>query len=177
MAFKVSRGKGNDPTAVVGRRLIAWLLDNLFTAILVLLIHRGSATITTENDGWAINPNVIWTITILMLLNQVVLTMTTGFSLGKAVTGLRVVRRIDGGLPGFRGAAGRTLPWVIPLPFIPIIETGLMVFSRGHRRIGDRLGGTLVVDRGWAGEPIDVALFDPKPDPGSSEPKGPIIDD
>ena len=176
MGFKVSKRKGNDPTAVVGRRLIAWLLDNLFTAILVLLIHRGNATITTENDGWAINPNVIWTVTILMLLNQVVLTMATGFSLGKAVTGLRVVRRTDGSLPGFRGAAGRTLPWVIPIPFIPIIETGLMVFSRDHRRIGDRLGGTLVVDRGWAGGPINVASLEPEPDPGPSEPMGPIID-
>ena len=57
--------------------------------------------------------------------------MATGFSLGKAVTGLRVVNRYDGGLPGFRGAAGRTLPWVVPIPFIPIIEAGLVLGQQG----------------------------------------------
>jgi len=172
----------DDPTAVVGRRMVAWLLDNLFTAILVLLIHRGDAAYTADDGGLAINPDVIWTVTILMVLNQVALTMATGFSLGKAVTGLRVVRRTDGGLPGFRGAAGRTLPWVVPIPFIPIAETGLMVASKGHRRIGDRLGGTLVVDRGWIGEPVHVPGLDPEPG-GTSDGRpdddlstGPIVD-
>lgn len=145
--------KAVDPTSVIGRRIVAWLLDNLLMAIVVLLIHRGDLAFETES-GLSINPAVIWTVTVLMVLNHVALTMTTGFSLGKAVTGLRVVRQSDGGLPGFRGAAGRTLPWIIPLPFIPIVEAGLMLVSRGHRRIGDRLGRTVVVDRGWIGEEI-----------------------
>ena len=155
---------GIDPTAVVGRRIIAWLLDNLFMAIVVLLVHRGDVAFNTD-DGLSINPSVIWTITVLMVLNHVALTMSTGFSVGKAVTGLRVVRLIDGGLPGFRGAAGRTLPWIIPVPFIPMVEAGLMLASRGHRRFGDRLGGTVVVDRGWVGEPIPVPGLDPDPEP------------
>ncbi len=142
-----------DPTAVIGRRIVAWLLDNLLMAIVVLVIHRGDLAFEAEN-GLSINPSVIWTVTVLVVLNHVALTMTTGFSAGKAVTGLRVVRQSDGELPGFRGAAGRTLPWIIPLPFIPIVEAGLMLMSRGHRRIGDRLGGTVVVDRGWVGEQI-----------------------
>lgn len=160
---------GHDPTAVVGRRIIAWLLDSLFTAILVLLVHRGNAAFTTEAGGLAINPEVIWTITIITVINHVALTMKTGFSLGKAVTGLRVVRRIDGGRPGLRSAVGRTLPWLIPIPFVPIIEAGLLLGSRGHRRIGDRIGGTVVVDRGWQGEPIEV--------PGLNFPKGGTIGD
>jgi len=35
--------------------------------------------------------------------------------------------------------------------------------SRGHRRIGDRIGGTLVVDRGWVGEPVFVPGLDQVP--------------
>ena len=163
--FRTSRDI--DPTAVVGRRIIAWLLDNLFMAIVVLVVHRGDVAFNT-GDGLSINPSVIWTLTALMVLNHVALTMTTGFSAGKAVTGLRVVRRIDGGLPGFRGAAGRTLPWIVPVPFIPLVEAGMMVTSRGHRRIGDRLGGTVVVDRGWVGEPILI----PSPD----DPQEPLED-
>jgi len=155
---------GPDPTAVSGRRLAAWLLDNLFMAIIILLVHRGDAVLTNDAGlPTSINPTIIWTATVLMVLNQVVLTMVTGFSLGKAVTGLRVVNRRDGGLPGFRGAAGRTLPWVIPVPFIPLVEMGLVLTSRGHRRIGDRIGGTLVVDRGWVGEPVFVPGLDQVP--------------
>ena len=120
------RSPGIDPTAVIGRRIISWLLDNLFMAIVVLLVHRGDVAFNSD-DGLSINPSVIWTVTVLMVLNHVALTMSTGFSVGKAVTGLRVVRRIDGGLPGFRGAAGRTLPWIIPVPFIPVIEAGMML--------------------------------------------------
>ena len=44
----------------------------------------------------------------------------------------------------------------------------MMVTSRGHRRIGDRLGGTVVVDRGWVGEPILI----PSPD----DPQEPLED-
>ena len=155
---------GPDPTAVSGRRLAAWLLDNLFMAIAILLVHRGDTVLTNEAGvPTSINPTIIWTATVLMVLNQVALTMVTGFSLGKAVTGLRVVNRRDGGLPGFRGAAGRTLPWVIPVPFIPLVEMGLVLTSRGHRRIGDRIGGTLVVDRGWIGEPVFVPGLDQVP--------------
>ena len=155
---------GLDPTAVSGRRLAAWLLDNLFMAIVILLVHRGDTVLTNEAGvPTSINPTIIWTATVLMVLNQVALTMVTGFSLGKAVTGLRVVNRRDGGLPGFLGAAGRTLPWVIPVPFIPLVEMGLVLTSRGHRRIGDRIGGTLVVDRGWIGEPVFVPGLDQVP--------------
>ena len=153
------RGGGaatDDPTAVAGRRFVAWILDSLFMAIVILLVHRGGVAYLDNAGNLTIDPSVIWTATVLMVLNQVVLTMATGFSLGKAVTGLRVVNRYDGGLPGFRGAAGRTLPWVVPIPFIPIIEAGLILGSRGHRRIGDRIGATLVVDRGWSGQPFFV---------------------
>ena len=73
--------QGIDPTAVVGRRIIAWLLDNLFMAIVVLVVHRGDVAFNT-GDGLSINPSVIWTLTALMVLNHVALTMTTGFSAG-----------------------------------------------------------------------------------------------
>ena len=160
------RGGGattNDPTAVARRRFVAWILDSLFMAIIILVIHRSGVAFLDEAGNLAINPSVIWTATLLMVLNQVGLTMATGFSLGKAVAGLRVVNRYDGGLPGFRGAAGRTLPWVVPIPFIPFIEAGLILASTGHRRIGDRIGATLVVDRGWAGQPFFVPGLDEVP--------------
>ena len=83
------RGGGattNDPTAVASRRFVAWILDSLFMAIIILVIHRSGVAFLDEAGNLTINPSVIGTATLLMVLNQVGLTMATGFSLGKAVT-------------------------------------------------------------------------------------------
>ena len=63
------------------------------------------------------------------------------------------------------GSVGRTLPWMIPTvlgllaPVMVVVEIGLTLTSAGHRRLGDRIGGTLVVDRSQAGKvPVVPAL-------------------
>ena len=177
--------KSGDPTAVLGRRLIAWVLDNLIIATLFTVILLSGAEsrqvpvdvessdacaelfgteegcIVIGDEAWQVDVGLgathVLVPTLAFLANQILLTSFTGFSLGKAVTGLRVVRRSDGGLPGLTGAAGRTLPWMIPTvlgllaPVMVEIEMGLTATSTGHRRLGDRIGGTLVVDRSMTG--------------------------
>ncbi|HCV36342.1 MAG TPA: hypothetical protein DF783_05395 [Acidimicrobiaceae bacterium] len=185
-----------DPTAVLGRRLIAWVLDNLIVATLFTIILLSGAEnrqvpdgvsntdacsiLFTSDEGCIVIGNEAWQVdvglsaahvlfpTLAFLANQILLTAATGFSLGKAVTGLRVVRRSDGGLPGLTGAAGRTLPWMVPTilgllaPVMVVIEIGLTVTSTGHRRLGDRIGGTLVVDRSRSGTvPLVPGLNNP----------------
>ncbi|MBT3245500.1 MAG: RDD family protein [Actinobacteria bacterium] len=182
-----------DPTAVLGRRLIAWVLDNLIIATLFTIILLSGAesrpvpadlaaadacsVLFASEEGCIVIGDEAWQIdvglgathvlvpTLAFLANQVLLTSLTGFSLGKAVTGLRVVRRSNGGLPGMTGSVGRTLPWMIPTvlgllaPVMVVVEIGLTLTSAGHRRLGDRIGGTLVVDRSQAGKvPVVPAL-------------------
>lgn len=183
-----------DPTAVLGRRCVAWLLDNLIIAALFSVLLLSNATSTAIPDGvaadeacsflfqttlgcvvigdeaWLIDVGLgathVWLPTLAFLANHVFLTAKTGFSLGKAVTGLRVVRRSDGGLPGFTGAAGRALPWLVPVvlgilaPIMLVVEISLVFSSPGHRRLGDRIGGTLVVGREYAGETPRVPRLD-----------------
>ncbi|MDP6480460.1 MAG: RDD family protein [Acidimicrobiales bacterium] len=174
-----------DPTAVLGRRLVAWVLDNLFIATLFTIILLSGAEsrpvpedlavadacsvlfaseegcIVIGDEAWQVDvglgaPHVLVP-TLAFLANQILLTSVAGFSLGKAVTGLRVIRRSNGGLPGMTGSVGRTLPWMIPTvlgllaPVMVVVEMGLTLTSSGHRRLGDRIGGTLVVDRSHAG--------------------------
>ena len=45
------RGGGattNDPTAVASRRFVAWILDSLFMAIVILVIHRSGVAFLDE---------------------------------------------------------------------------------------------------------------------------------
>ncbi|MEE3116365.1 MAG: RDD family protein [Actinomycetota bacterium] len=165
---QVWRGEtSGDPTAVVARRMIASLLDAVLISVVVLIVYRdGIATFTDDNTIiW--NQSALLAASVLFIVNHVFLAGTRGFSLGKAIVGLRIVRRSDGGLPGLLGAAGRTVPWIIPFPVIPVLELGVMITTKGHRRIGDRIGRTLVVDRGDAGVVLAV--------PGLPDPPGPPV--
>ena len=157
-------GTSGDPTAVVARRMLASLLDAVLISVVVLIVYRdGIATFTDDQIIW--NQSALLAASVLFIVNHVFLAGTRGFSLGKAIVGLRIVRHSDGGLPGLLGAAGRTVPWIIPIPVIPFLELGVMITTKGHRRIGDRIGRTLVVDRGDAGMVLAVPGLPDPPDP------------
>jgi len=165
---QVWRGEtSGDPTAVVARRMIASLLDAVLISVVVLIVYRDGIATFTDDDKIIWNQSALLAASVLFIVNHVFLAGTRGFSLGKAIVGLRIVRRSDGGLPGLLGAAGRTVPWIIPIPVIPFLELGVMITTKGHRRIGDRIGRTLVVDRGDAGVVLAV--------PGLPDPPGPPV--
>lgn len=96
-------------------------------------------------------------------LIQILLQAFTGATIGKFMTGLRVVRE-DGGRPGLVRSAVRTIAYFIDgFPWAPPMLLGLIasVTSKRHRRLGDRLAGTFVVNKNAAGYPVPAAhLFD-----------------
>jgi uncharacterized RDD family membrane protein YckC len=82
-------------------------------------------------------------------LNDALLTGVTGFSIGKGLVGLRVVRASDGRLCGVGRAMLRWLLWVADgAPYcLPIVALVTGLTTKGHRRVGDMAAGTLVVDK------------------------------
>lgn len=80
---------------------------------------------------------------------------------GHAMMGLRIVGR-DGGAPGIGRAIARWLMFIVDN--FPYIIPGLVGFiaaltdSQQHRRLGDRVAGTLVVDKNAAGVPVTDGL-------------------
>ena len=86
-------------------------------------------------------------------MNFVVLTGFTGFSIGKLLTGIRVVNQENRKLPGLTAAVGRTLPWIVvtAIPQIGLglllVEIALVISSPENRRLGDRIAGTVVISR------------------------------
>lgn len=138
-----------DEEAVV-RRVIAGIVD--VAAGLVLLVIA-AATVGTldvshgfvaEVDGV---PALAWMATIV--LSSFLSEALTGRTLGKAVTGLRVVRA-EGGPAGWRAIAVRTLLRLVDgLPVFYALGVLVILVTPTHQRIGDLAARTVVVrDRG-----------------------------
>jgi len=107
-----------------------------------------------------------WIATFAML---VVLQGFTGWTIGKLVTGIRVVRE-DGRPPGLVKALVRWLLWVVDaFPyFLPLVGFIVGLTTVGHRRVGDMAAKTFVVRSSAAGSPIVVPGLTAPPPVGSA---------
>lgn len=174
-----------DPTAVVGKRVVAFIIDGaILTAInlilFVLLADSADAdfatcdgllnqctTINTTIYGLsftnaAIVQTVYWVYAIGIF---VFLQGFKGFTPGKAAMGLRVVNP-DGGVPGPVKALLRWLLLIVDL--LPYCIPGLLGFilimtGDNHTRLGDRVAKTFVVSKADTGRPIGVAAAAAQP--------------
>ncbi|NIZ93091.1 RDD family protein [Kineosporiaceae bacterium B12] len=127
-------------------RLLAGLLDAAATAVVGVLLLLGGSALLSAADEAAVGA-IALTLTVFCLVGIPVLveTLSRGRSLGKIVTGLRVVRD-DGGPVRFRHCVVRGL-----LGFFELWATAgspailcALVTKRG-KRFGDLLAGTYVV--------------------------------
>jgi uncharacterized RDD family membrane protein YckC len=176
-----------DPTAVMGRRVVAYFIDAVlaFAAIVVVLalskhttyMNAPTSACTQLQDagvtGYCFQAGsrvYVWTGNaplhadctglFVALINSVVLQGLTGATVGKFLLGLRVVNG-----HGVRGGVGRSfVRWAFFLvdlfPYcLPV--TGFTTALSGHprRRVGDRVAGTYVVARrDVGGSPIAAPL-------------------
>jgi len=94
------------------------------------------------------------------LVNFVLLTGLTGFSLGKLMTGIRVVNQETGQRCGVVRAFLRTILLAIPDLFGAV---GIIVAasSTDHRRVGDMAASTLVVHKRALGQPLARTVYGP----------------
>ncbi|MEZ5167337.1 MAG: RDD family protein [Acidimicrobiales bacterium] len=178
-----------DPTAVIGRRIVAYLID--YAAVIAITIGAGAAVLssgdvpagsaprrtsaissTTARPTTSASPHgdtiyvgdggdfgtVLLVGLVAFLVMQVVLPALTGFSPGKAITGLRIVKADTFEKAGLGANLVRWLLWIADsapwcFPLVGLI-TGLS--SNGHRRVGDMAAYTLVVDRHAVGHPVAI---------------------
>lgn len=182
-----------DPTAVMVRRVIAFYIDlaiYLVAALVPLTLLSDSRPVAVGEsldrvgrldggDFYAFKGATVYTISDsqvltsalialgVFLLLAVVLQGLTGRTIGKFVTGIRTVRP-DGTRPGLVRAFIRELCWIIdgiPTLVLPLVGGILALVTTGRRRIGDMLGRTYVVHRGFAGS----AIVHPDGDAADSE--------
>jgi uncharacterized RDD family membrane protein YckC len=171
-------GSWNDPTGVMGRRIGAFALDALLGLLLTLLAILATGGLTEERGATsctqfpgtlclALDQRVVtgttattWSILLVPLLYALVFSVVvqglTGATPGKAVFGVRVVDA-EGRRPGLGRAAARTVLLLVDLLpcCLPLVGLLTASTSAGHRRVGDMVATTFVLDRRDAGRPLE----------------------
>lgn len=177
-----------NPTNVVGRRVAAFIIDSIvyyaIVAVSWLALTKkisgqclaGGVTINGNCHGFESGSagRTIWFLIILAAgaLIWWLLPAFTGTSPGHAAVGLRIIAR-DGGRPGIGRGLARALMWIVDgLVFCLVAFVAALTDQSEHRRLGDRVGGTLVIDKRAAGQPLAVGPGQQQPPYAQQQPYG-----
>jgi uncharacterized RDD family membrane protein YckC len=140
------------PTQVLGRRTVAIIIDALITGGLIVALFFAMATHTGSNysihGGKAL---LFYALSFaIVVLYHTIFEGTTGATVGKAITGVRV-RNKDGGRAGLGRALVRNLFRIIDGIFYYLVGWIIAMASGPRRtRLGDMVGGTVVVRSKYA---------------------------
>ncbi len=162
-----------DPTAVIGKRVLAFLIDfaiwmGLYLIVFFLLADsadRDFATCsgTCANIGDKVygvgggKAAVVWLVYwgYLIVVFGVVEGLK-GVTPGKALLGLKTVNE-QGEAPGVGKGIVRALFLIVDLMFCFLIGLVTAIATKKHQRVGDMVAKTFVVGKADAGRPIVVA--------------------
>lgn len=131
----------------VGRRFVAIFVDG----VLLLIMSGPFAEIQSGEGYWRIGwhgRQVFWP-SLIAIVYYVVLEAIAGATIGKFLTGIRVVNE-DGTKLGWTGAVVRNVARVVDVfPYVfPYLVGAVSVWaSPTHQRLGDRWANTVVVTK------------------------------
>jgi len=153
-------------TAGVGSRVVAEILDLLLQITALVAVTMVASLAATGGvqlgETAAIVVGLVMTFLILVGYPIAMETLWNGRTLGKAAMGLRVVTS-EGGPIRFRHAAIRGIFGLIEIwVFLGSIAIVSIIFSRRDQRLGDLVGGTIVLRERSATSP-GVAVSFPTP--------------
>jgi uncharacterized RDD family membrane protein YckC len=170
-----------DPTAVMARRIVAYIIDYVLIGIIGFIVVNATidtydvgdirrpcdAFEETEGDVAACFESDDETIAVIedtsdfailampllaVLANAVILQGATGATVGKHIVGLRVVDR-NGSICGYGRALVRSVLLIVDAAVCFLIGLVTALASRGHRRVGDMVANTYVVGQADVGSP------------------------
>jgi uncharacterized RDD family membrane protein YckC len=186
-----------DPTNVMGRRIAAFIIDLVIIVAVTIGVGAAVADHFTDappqacdilrdrqddiafcaqndedvyvlDDGQALP---VWGAGILAaLLNAVVLQSITGASVGKLITGLRVVGD-DGRKAGSGRMFVRWLLLIVDAFFCYLVGLITALATHPHRRVGDMVAKTYVIGADDVGRPV-VRQYTPSYDYATPAPAG-----
>ena len=133
---------------VTGRRVLAIIVDGLLLSVLFWVISMLFGSSSAE--GGQVSASMTGLPFILYLLIVFgYFTLMEGYlgqTVGKMLLGIKVIREDDGGVPGLKVAAIRTILRLIDvLPFAYLVGFIAVLISAKNQRLGDMAAHTLVV--------------------------------
>lgn len=166
-----------DPTSVMGRRLVAGIIDYFLLpfglaavtfALTIDVVEVPFCSSSTDSTCFEVGTNgstdyyvldgpigLLYLVAFLAwLLNLVLLQTATGASLGKLALSLRTVDE-TGATAGFGKVLVRQLLWIVDGIgcVVPLVGPITALASKGHRRVGDLAAKTNVVGKESVGTP------------------------
>jgi uncharacterized RDD family membrane protein YckC len=168
---------GTDPTAVLGPRIGAAVVDLLIIFVVQLpgAVLSGYIGVTAAIvRGEPVDPQRLSSSLTALLLGSFAVGLAVSFLLDAVLVALRGrtpgmmlckvrVVRTDGTAPGWGAAIVRWLLWFPLVAFCgllwPIVELIVCAVTRAHRRVGDFAAGTLVVGERFAAVAIPADWF------------------
>jgi uncharacterized RDD family membrane protein YckC len=156
---------GPDPTDVVGRRVAAWFIDGLIGYLVsIAIIYAIGIPQSLERNPEQVDPNQalafllsLLVIAVVMFVIRIILIGVYGWTPGKLIMGLRVVR-YDGRPPGLGRAAVRSLVDGVGQGFLGCFYDIPALFfamsTAGHRQPADMAANTYVIDAYYEGRLI-----------------------
>ncbi|MEV6931104.1 RDD family protein [Dactylosporangium sp. NPDC051485] len=132
---------------VTGRRVVATIVDAVLLGCLGGIVAQVAGVETTasgfSSTRLSSGGSVLWFV--LVVLYYVLLEGLFGRTVGKLVTGIRVVDEVTGAAPGIGKAIIRTLLRIIDGLFAYLVGFIVVLCSQRRRRLGDMAARTLVV--------------------------------
>lgn len=138
---------GSADVRVTGRRVVATIVDGILFAVLSN-IFASVFGVKTASSGFDLTRlsarGSVWLL-VTVVLYYVLLEGLTGRTIGKMITGIRVVDAEAGGRPGVVSAVVRTLLRLVDGLFGYLVGFIVVLNSDRRRRLGDMAAKTLVV--------------------------------
>lgn len=132
---------------VTGRRVVATLIDGIVLGVLASIVSAVLG-ITPDPDGLDL-PSLAtggnWVLFVMAVLYYVLMEGLLGRTVGKMVTGIRVIDESTGNPPGLLAALLRTVLRVIDGLLGYLLALIIVVSNDRRRRLGDMAAKTLVV--------------------------------
>jgi len=135
---------------VTGRRVVAVIIDGILLSLAVGLItvvfgafSGGDANDTTIEIGIGTGDSLLYGL--LAFVYYTLMESSTGQTVGKSITGIRVVSETTGQPPGLGAAALRNLLRIIDAILVYLVGFLIVVSSAKRQRLGDMAAHTLVI--------------------------------
>jgi uncharacterized RDD family membrane protein YckC len=140
-------GMGSPQVKVLGRRVVATIVDSLVLGVVSTILSRvfGVHSSSSGFDLTTLSGGGSFVLIVVVVVYYVLMEGFLGRTVGKFLTGIRVVDEATGGNPGFGQVVVRTLLRLIDGLLAYLVGFVIAWNSDRRRRLGDIAAKTLVI--------------------------------